>query len=709
MPRSQAWAPERGGEQEYQTPTNGVAPNGLPYFSWDEGAVQLNRGGHTWANALGTPVTVTYGYRDSGGPPAGTGVSGFQQFNAIQIQVTEQMLQRWAEVANITFVRVGDGYTNNATMLFGNFVTGPAQFSAFAYLPSPAGMDPALNNGDVWVNVSRDYDANPLALPRGAQILLHEIGHTLGLLHPSEYDGGAQSGVTYQADADFWQDTRQFTVQSYFSETHTGASYGEYWVLTPQMFDIAAAQRLYGPNMTTRTGDTVYGFHSNTGIAVFSLTASTQGTVFCIWDAGGVDTIDVSGYSTPSDIDLREESFSSAGSHSFGMMIGNISIARGAVIENAIGGSGADTFIGNNVANAITGNAGNDAIDGGRGADTAIYALASSAASWVRNADGSWTVSAGAQGTDTVRNIEFLDFTDRDVFLDRAAQTFSGDGVSDLLLRNTTTGHLVMWANASPSAAIGMGPLASAWVNAGFGDFNGDGRDDILWRNTANGNTALWFMTGASVVDAAGFGASLAWSIVGVGDIDGDTRDDIVWRNANGDLNLWFMNGGALTGASLGNVSTAWIIETLGDFNGDGRDDFIWRNTSTGAMSMWLMNGASVTGASFANVGLPWEIAGVGDTNGDGRDDVIWRNDVTGGVSIWFMNGSTIAGSAGFGVGADWEIANIGDYNGNGRDDLLWRNTVTGDVIAWYMNGGTITGSNFIGNLGADWLISPGG
>jgi hypothetical protein len=41
--------------------------------------------------------------------------------------------------------------------------------------------------------------------------------------------------------------------------------------------------------------------------------AGEQMTIFTIWDAGGNDTIDLSGYYTPSVIDLREGAYSSAG------------------------------------------------------------------------------------------------------------------------------------------------------------------------------------------------------------------------------------------------------------------------------------------------------------------------------------------------------------------------------------------------------------
>ena len=50
-------------------------------------------------------------------------------------------------------------------------------------------------------------------------------------------------------------------------------------------------------------------------------------------------------------------------------MVGNVSIAKGAIIENAIGGSGNDLLIGNSVANELKGGAGNDILYGAGGAD----------------------------------------------------------------------------------------------------------------------------------------------------------------------------------------------------------------------------------------------------------------------------------------------------------------------------------------------------
>ncbi|MBX9745949.1 MAG: M10 family metallopeptidase C-terminal domain-containing protein [Hyphomonadaceae bacterium] len=364
---------------DYLAPTTGTA-NNLPVLSWDEAAVQIGRANASWAPTLGAPATVSYAFRATVSPEyyqtylAGLGT--FAQFSAAQIVVAELALQLWADVANITFVRVGTGdsgpeaYSNNATLLFGNFANGPNQFSAFAYLPDPAGADPSAVEGDLWFNAQRPAVQDPASsLYGGGRLLSHEIGHAIGLLHPAAYNGGANSGLTYAANAQHWQDTAMFTNMSYFSETNTGANFGVA-AITPMMHDIAAIQRLYGANMTTRTGDTVYGFNSNADRGVFHLSVDGQPATFAIWDAGGIDTLDLSGYTSASEIDLREEAFSSAGSGAGGEAARyNISIARGAVIENAIGGGGGDTIIGNAYANILRGNGGGDVIVGGDGAD----------------------------------------------------------------------------------------------------------------------------------------------------------------------------------------------------------------------------------------------------------------------------------------------------------------------------------------------------
>ena len=59
--------------------------------------------------------------------------------------------------------------------------------------------------------------------------------------------------------------------------------------------DIAAVQAMYGADLTTRTGDTTYGFHSTADRDVFDFYTNIN-PFLTIYDAGGHDTLDLSGF-----------------------------------------------------------------------------------------------------------------------------------------------------------------------------------------------------------------------------------------------------------------------------------------------------------------------------------------------------------------------------------------------------------------------------
>jgi len=351
----------------------GTGPNGMTSYTIDEAAQQLTRSATSWGSDWGTAASVSYGYRAYAPSTMPDGTAGFSRFTAAQINATELALQAWSDVANITFVRVGSGtgssaYTNNATILFGNYSSGEDGAAAFTYYPGSTAY--SSFDGDVWVNSTLDYNINPTFYDYGQLVLVHEIGHSIGLDHPGDYNAGPNVTISYDTDAAYFEDSMQYTVMSYFLESHTGGDFGVSYPATIMLDDIAAAQLYYGANMSTRTGDTVYGFHSNSGRQWFTANSSSDPLIFAVWDAGGTDTFDFSGYASNQKIDLGQGNFSDVGG-----LIGNVAVAKGVVIENAIGGSGADTFIGNSAANTLTGNGGNDTYTGGAGADVFVVTL----------------------------------------------------------------------------------------------------------------------------------------------------------------------------------------------------------------------------------------------------------------------------------------------------------------------------------------------
>jgi hypothetical protein len=98
----------------------------------------------------------------------------------------------------------------------------------------------------------------------------------------------------------------------------------------------------------------------------------------------------------------------------------------------------------------------------------------------------------------------------------------------------------------------------------GATDFNGDGQTDILWQNTSTGERGIYLMSGTTMTGWVSLpGVPTAWQIAGTGDFNGDGQTDILWQNTStGERGIYLMNGTTVTGwVSLGTVPTAWSMK----------------------------------------------------------------------------------------------------------------------------------------------------
>ena len=360
----------------------------------------------------------------------------YQGFTAAEQTLARAALAEWGNNSGLIFLEVAAGQGDiqfhkidfSGTGYDGYGGIGYRPFGAWDFLSYPYFSGDLDSSGDVFMNSD---------VPVTSALLLHEIGHALGLKHPTE------AWTQYAAEPDVVHDVWSADINSLtiMSEIPGGAQ-----VLTP--IDIQAIQAIYGTNA-----------QDGTQVAAWSWSATKQ-------------TLTQTGFATADAI--RGTSV--------------IDVIKGMDGDDRLFGlAGNDTLYGNAGNDTLDGGAGNDKMYGGTGDD--VYMLSAKTDKVIELAGEGFDTVYSAVTATLAANVEVLyvlgnanviatgNAGDNQIYGGAGNGTLKGMDGADYIVGNT--GKDKITGGAGGDYVFGMGN-ADTFVFANLTDFGAGGAIDAI-------------------------------------------------------------------------------------------------------------------------------------------------------------------------------------------------------------------------------------